>query len=75
MPKVTGGSETERIWSGELGGLAAVARGPMATKWSQNGYMQRQTTDGRSADLYSRIGSGPGIRTLNLAVNSRLLYR
>ncbi len=22
-----------------------------------------------------RIGSGPGIRTLNLAVNSRLLYR
>ncbi len=33
------------------GGLADVASGPMATKWSQNGYMQRSTMDGGSADL------------------------
>jgi hypothetical protein len=28
-----------------------------------------------SAGFKFRFGSGPGIRTLNLAVNSRLLYR
>jgi hypothetical protein len=28
-----------------------------------------------SAELLHTIGSGTGIRTLNLAVNSRLLYR
>ena len=32
------------------GGLAGVASGPMATKWSQNGCGQRSSMGGRSAD-------------------------
>ena len=32
-------------------------------------------TDAAGSDLRSEIGSGARIRTVNLAVNSRLLYR
>jgi hypothetical protein len=47
----------------------------MATQWSQNGYKARPATRRTGAVSYSNFGSGTGIRTLNLAVNSRLLYR
>src|SRR5713101_6553047 len=32
------------------GGLAGVGSGPMATKWSQDGYRQRSSMGGGSAD-------------------------
>ncbi len=64
-----------RKWSARLStvaGLQILAPAAMVTKWSDNGYRRRPIADPKRTDLYSRFGSGPRIRTLNLAVNRSL---